>query len=119
MAIQLRDVLHSGARRRVVGSIATLLLATGILVTVQSAAFADTMVSFDDLSPGAVVSSQYAAQGITFDQSPSGPAGYQPRVIKDQGATHSSPNALDIEQMGSCDTGGNRVGLWAPFRPAH
>lgn len=113
MTVQLRNLPHSGARRRVLASIITLLLTIGILITVPSVAFAGTMINFDNLSSGTIVSNQYASQGITFDQAPSGPVGFMPRVLSDAGATHSSPNALDIEQLGSCDTGGNRVGLWA------
>ena len=114
MTVQLQDVPHSGARRRVVRSIVTLLLATGILVTVQSAAFADTVINFDNLSPNTAVSNQYAAQGITFDQSPSGSAGYEPRVQETPDA-HSPTNVLSIEKGGYCNSYGSIIPteLWA------
>jgi hypothetical protein len=93
-----------------------LLLTTGILITVQSAAFAaDTVINFDNLPSGTVVSNQYAAQGITFDQAPSGPADFKPTIISDPAGAHSPPNVLDIEQGGFCGLEANRVGLWARF----
>jgi hypothetical protein len=101
-------------------SAVTLLLTTGILSTGPSVASAangpigfPTVIGFDNLSAGTVVSNQYAGLGVTFDQAPSGPAGYLPRVLSAPAAAHSRPNVLDIEQLGSCGAGGNRVGLWA------
>ena len=115
MAVPVRDVPHSGPLRRVVASIVTLLLTTGILIAVPSVAFAaDTVINFDNLSSNTVVSSQYAAQGVTFDQTPSGPIDFMPRVLSDPGA-HSPPNVLDIEQGGFCGLEANRVELWARF----
>jgi hypothetical protein len=114
MAVQVPNVPHPGARRRVVASIITLLLPTGILVTVQSAAFADTVINFENLTNQTVVGNQYAAQGITFDQSPSGPVSYTPRVLNANTAAHSQPNVLSIEKGGFCSFGNiTPTGLWA------
>jgi hypothetical protein len=92
-----------------------LLLTAGILVTVPSvASAADTVINFDDLASGTTVSNQYTAQGITFDQGPSGPADLKPTILSSPGA-HSAPNVLDLEQNGTCGLDANRVGLWARF----
>ena len=115
MAVLMRKVSHFRAHRRLVAALVTLLLTTGILVTVQSAASAaDTVINFDNLPTGTVVSDQYAAQGITFDQAPFGPAGLKPTILSAAGA-HSPPNVLDIEQNGTCALDANRVVLWARF----
>lgn len=115
MAVPVRDTPPSGALRRVVASIVTLLLTTGILIAAPSVAFAaDTVINFDNLASGTTVANQYASQGVSFDQAPFGPAGFTPRVLSDPGA-HSPRNALDIEQGGFCGAEVNRVGLWARF----
>jgi hypothetical protein len=106
---------HSGALRRAVASFVTFLLATGILIAVPSVAFAgSTVINFDNMSNGTIVSNQYTAQGITFDQSPSGSFGYKPTILSTT-AAHSQPNVLDIEQGGFCGTANNRAALWAHF----
>jgi len=115
----LRQV-HRLARLCVAGG-AALLLTTGILITAPSVASAakipiylDTVINFDNLPSGTVVSNQYAGLGVTFDQAPSGPADLKPEVLSAPGA-HSAPNVLDIEQNGFCAAEANRVGLWARF----
>ena len=116
MAVLIRNVPHFRAHRRVVAAVVTLLLTAGILVTVPSvASAADTVINFDDLASGTAVSNQYTAQGITFDQGPSGPADLKPMILSSPGA-HSAPNVLDIEQNGTCGLDANRVGQCARLR---
>jgi hypothetical protein len=113
---RLRQV-HRLARLGAAGGV-TVLLTTGILITAPSAAFAAgkpmpvyTVINFDNVSSGTIVSNQYASRGITFDQAPSGPAGYMPKVLTSPGA-YSPPNVLDIGLSGLC---GTASGLYAHF----
>jgi hypothetical protein len=100
--------LRSRPRRLALPLSAALLAFPGV------AAAADTTINFDNLASGTTVSNQYAPQGVTFDQSPSGPATLMPFIQSDPAGAHSSPNVLNINQ-GGCGAEVTRHELWGQF----
>ena len=78
------------------------------------AAASDTTINFDNLASGTTISNQYAPQGVTFDQAPSGPATLVPFIQSDPAGAHSSPNVLNINQ-GGCGSEVTRHELWGRF----
>jgi hypothetical protein len=79
-----------------------VVLVMGVMFALApgAALAADTVIGFDDQPSGTVLSTQYASLGVTFDQSPSGAAGYHPTVQSDPTDAHSTPNVLNIQAHG-------------------
>ncbi len=96
----------------------SLVLATALsallLVIPPSALAAETVINFDDQPAHTTISNQYAAQGVTFDEGPSGPAGLHPFTeAPPAGQAHSPPNVLNISQ--GCGGEFPHAELWGRF----
>jgi hypothetical protein len=83
-------------------SIAVVAISATIMLLGPARALADTTVGFDDLSPGTIVSNQYAnlggtGEGVTFGPIPGGPQyEAQPTVTSAAGQAHSGSQVADI-----------------------
>ena len=69
-------------------------MAVFCIVATCPAFAADTVIGFDDLVKGTVVTNQYSAKGITFPSSPAD-------VVTTDPKASSPPNVMDIEHHGS------------------
>ncbi len=83
-------------------SIAVVVMSATFMLVGPARALADTTVGFDDLSPGTIVSNQYAnlggtGEGVTFGPIPGGPQYMaKPTVTSAAGQAHSGSQVADI-----------------------
>jgi hypothetical protein len=97
-----------------VRSAALLVIAASAIMFPPAALAAETVINLDDQPAHTTIASQYAAQGITFDERPSGPAELHPFTeTPPAGQAHSSPNVLNV----SLGCGGEfpHAELWGRF----
>ncbi len=75
---------------------------------------ADTVINFDDQPAHTEIESQYSAEGVTFNETPSGLKEPKPTIVAPTGGeAHSSPNVLDVSQK--CGSEFHEVLLWGRF----
>ncbi len=91
------------------------LAAAAIMLAIPaSASAAETVINFDEQPVHTTIAGQYAAQGITFDERPSGPAELHPFIeAPPVGQAHSAPNVLNVSQ--GCGGEFPHVELWGRF----
>jgi hypothetical protein len=78
------------------------------------AAAGDTVINFDDQATGTQIESQYGAEGVTFNETPSGLKVPAPAIVAPTGGeAHSPPNVLDVSQK--CGSEFHEVMLWGRF----
>jgi hypothetical protein len=100
---------------------ASAVAATALALTVAALTFpapasaAQTVINFDDLPAHTTVGNQYAAEGLTLDRRPSGPAELHPFVEAppQPAEAHSPPNVLDISH--GCGSEFTYAELWGRF----
>jgi hypothetical protein len=88
------------------------------LLALQSPAAAlaepETVIGFDDQPVDTQIESQYAAQGVTFNETPTGLHVRKSAVVAPSGGeAHSPPNVLDVSQ--GCGSEFPEVQLWGRF----
>ena len=95
-------------------ALALAILSAGFFLIPTSAFAAETVINFDDQAAHTTISNQYASEGVTFDQRPSGPAELHPFIATpSSGEAHSPPNVLDISQK--CGSEFPEAMLWGRF----
>ena len=105
----IEDLSFLGVRRAV-----GLVIAVGGLVFAANAYAAETVINFDDQPAHTTITNQYSAEGVSFDQRPSGPAELHPFTeVPPAGQAHSSPNVLNISQ--GCGGEFPHAELWGRF----
>ena len=110
-----------GSVRRITGGepagrrwLAAAVIVAGALVFPSAAAAADTVINFDDQAAGTAIENQYSAEGVTFNETPSGLKVPAPTIVTPSGSeAHSPPNVLDVSQK--CGSELHEVLLWGRF----
>jgi hypothetical protein len=93
---------------------AVLALALCAVPSPAMAQAADTVINFDDQPAHTEIEDQYSAEGITFNETPSGLTVPKSTVVAPTGGeAHSPPNVLDVSQK--CGSEFPEVQLWGRF----
>jgi hypothetical protein len=82
-----------------------------LLTPARPAGATDAMVSFDNLSAGTVLGTQYASEGVTFGEAPGGNAGGTP-IVAQEAYARSKPNVATVQCGEVC-----RTDIWVAFAP--
>lgn len=91
-----------------------LAIALSAFLSPAAAHASETVIGFDDQPAHTEIEAQYSAEGVTFNETPSGLKLLKPTVVAPTGGeAHSPPNVLDVSQK--CGSEFHEVELWGRF----